>query len=298
MRADQGRTVSFLVATLLATLACGRTPITGVVEKDAGEASPDSVLGTGGAPGTGRKSNSGGTGGLGGIPHLGTEIPDWHASTGEAAGSCQTLSWLPEDAVPVCTFTGSQGVSSGCEDVPVRVLVDSTSFYFQLEWNRSVVRCPMGTSNSRIFEKDSYGESSGIYGFLYGQMLANGLVRFECVVQDSSGPGWSYRYTCSTSGIQTIQPNPKSRAIYIHIPGATRESGGPLYEGCLSASCEPGCAPSSTSFYLLGDEAQTPMWTSPVNFSADCRTLWFNDRDGGRIAMRINESLEVLEIRR
>jgi hypothetical protein len=110
MLAYQGATVRLLAATLLAAVACGRTP-TAVVEKDAGAASPDLPAGTGGAPGTGGNSSSGGSGGLGGIPDLGTEILDWFASTGGSVGSCQAVSALPEDAVPVCTFTGSQEVS-------------------------------------------------------------------------------------------------------------------------------------------------------------------------------------------
>jgi hypothetical protein len=298
MLANQGTTVGLLAAALLAALACGRTPTTAVVGNDAGAAADDLASGAGGAAGTGGKSSSSGAGGQGGVPDIGTEILDWYASTGGSVGSCQTISALPEDAVPVCTFTGSEGTSYGCDASPAGVLVDSTSFYFLLEWDRSIVRCPIGTSNPRIFEYDSIAGLTDAYSVLSGQMLANGLVRFVCGVHEHAGPGWSYRYTCSTSGIQTVQPDPKSDSIYVDIPTSGSASGVPTYRGRLDARCYDSCAPGSVSFHVLGDEAQTPVWISPVNFSADGLTFWFNDLDGGRIAMRIDKNLEVLAIRR
>jgi len=298
MLLEPTRTVALVAAALLAALACGRTPTPAAVGKDGGAAPSVSAPGTGGAPGSGGRSGRGGSGGLGGIPDLGTETLDWFASTGGAAGSCETVPEVPEEAEPVCAFTGSRGASYGCEDVPAKVLVDSTSFYFQLDWNHSIVRCPVGTSSSRIFKEDSYGLSSSAYGTVYGQMLANGLVRFLCAVRESAGPGWNYRYTCSASGVQTIETDPKSGAIFVHIPVASGDGASTLYGGHPEVRCEPPCAPRSVTFYRWGDEAETPVWTSPLDFSADGRTFWFDDRDGGRVAMRVNERLEVVDIRR
>lgn len=200
--------------------------------------------------------------------------------------------------MPVCTFTGSRGVSYGCDDAEVVLLSDSTSYYFSLNYDLRIVRCPIGKSNPDIFEHNSTAGLTSAYSTLTGQMLANGLVRFRCSVHDHTGPGWSYRHTCSTSGVETIQPDAKCRTIYVDITMASSDRGATVYEGCLDARCEPGCEPRSLPFHVLGVDEEPPVWTSSVNFSADGLTFWFNDLDGRLIAMRINQNLEVLDIRR
>jgi hypothetical protein len=200
--------------------------------------------------------------------------------------------------VRICLFTGSEGISRGCESYAAAVLVDSTSYYIMLDYNRRILRCPIGTSNPNIFRYDDDGGLEDAHGVLFAQMLANGLVRFVCGVDDRTGPGWSYRYTCSTSGIRTIQPDPKSDAIYVDITSAGPDSAATTYRGFVDARCDPGCAPRSVSFHILGADEETPTWTSAVDFSPDGLSFWLSDLDARRVAIRINQNLEVLDIRR
>ena len=266
------------------------------------DAEPDGATGgTGGMPGKGGTSGSGGAGGRDGAPGAGGDaILDWNGSTGGSTTLCATVSQLPADAVPVCAFTSGRSDATGCEASPPSVVADSASFYFVLDYSQSIVRCPKGKSNSHVFENDNAAGPlvPGSFDVLYGQTLSNDLIRFVC--KTSNAPShWDFRFTCSTNGIQTIQPMLKDGNLYIDVPMASSESGTATYEGRLDAySSAPDFAARSIAFHTLGAGTQATVWTSSVSYSADGKMLWFNDLNGQQIVIRLDANFEVIDIQR
>jgi hypothetical protein len=178
------------------------------------------------------------------------------------------------------------------------VFQDCASTYFVLDAGQRIMRCPVGTSNAHVFQNDDVGPPGPTFNVLSGQTLANGLVRFVCVALDHTGPDWSFRFTCSTSGIQTVQPSAKAGVIYVKIPVANARSGVTLYEGRLSTWCLLNDEESSITFRPLNGDEGSPTWTSPVRCSAANRTFSFTDLAGAPVEVRVNDDYEVVEIHR
>jgi hypothetical protein len=271
------------------------------------DARPDGAAdGTGGMSGKGGTSGSSGAGGRGGaLGAGGSTILDWNGSTGGSTNPCATVSQLPADAVPVCAFTSGRGDATGCEASPSSVVADSASFYFVLDYSQSIVRCPKGISYSHVFENDNAAgplergfSERGFSDILYGQTLSNDLIRFVCKTSTETSH-WDFRFTCSTNGIQTIQPMLKDGNLYIDVPMASSDSGTTTYEGRLDGySSAPDFAARSIVFHTLGADTQMTVWTSPVSYAADGKTLWFNDLNGQQILIRLDTNFEVIDIQR
>lgn len=284
--------------TVVLDVVAAATPDTGLditASWATADTGPDGMSGNKGTSGSGGAGGWGGALGSGGSPIL-----DWNGSIGGSTTPCATVSQLPADTVPVCAFTSGRSDATGCEASPPSVVADLASFYFVLDYSQSIVRCPKGTSNSNVFENDNAAgpRESFSTDVLYGQTLSNDLIRFVC--ETSKEPShWDFRFTCSTNGIQTIQPMLKDGNLYIDVPMASSESGTAIYEGRLDAySTAPGTAARSIAFHTLGADTQTTIWTSPVSYSADGKILWFNDLNGQQIMIRLDANFEVIDIQR
>jgi hypothetical protein len=266
------------------------------VNADAGPEAAIDVLG--GAPGTGGRSGSGGAGsGFGGYfgGGYGGHSLDWSAGTGGASSPCGSVPQIPGDAKSLCTFTGDVGY--GCLASKVGVFVDSARTYFSLDHGLGIVQCPVGTTNSSVFVDDNArapGEMDDS-ATLRGQTLANGTIRFVCSGYRRFGDDWDYRFTCGTSGVETIQPGLKGGDLYVLIPAATLDGGLAGYQGHIYSYYQTA---QSVFFQPLGGGKEGSLGTYPVKYSVDGKTFWFNDPSGAQITIRLDANFEVIDIQR
>ena len=248
------------------------------------------------------------------------ELPSTIGSTGMAGdsgasgpnGKCENIERLPVATVPVCTLTGGgsyldnyQGDTylteyDGCPDSSVDVTMDSGYYYFVVNHDQSVIRCPLGVPNARVFEDVNARTYDWIVDTLDGQTRSNGLIRFVCKTDQYTGSDYSYRATCSSSGIRTGQPDLKSGNLFVLFPKQGSDVGAIAYEGVIASyACvglSPDYCPKSISFYTVNDGTRTELGTQPLGFSSDRKTLLFNDLSGRSVTIILDDSFEVSNV--
>jgi hypothetical protein len=231
-----------------------------------------------------------------------------------SSGKCESIERLPMATVPVCTLTGGgsyldnyQGdlyltEYDGCPDSSVEVTMDSGYYYFVVNHDQSVIRCPIGVPNARVFEDVHARTYDWIVDTLDGQTRSNGLIRFVCKTDQYMPSDYSYRTTCSSSGIRTGQPDLKSGSLYVLFPKQGSDVGTIAYEGVIAGySCfggsSPADCPRSVSFYTVKDGKRTELGTQPLGFSSDHKTLSFNDMSGRSVTIILDDFFEVTDVR-
>jgi len=183
-----------------------------------GAKSSSSTAATGGMTGTdgtpNRTTNTGGTFGTGASTSAGASPDSGISGASDSGGQSTSISQLPADAVPVCSYA-----ESGPENV-ITVHRDSARTNYYLVGNRlqGVVVHPIGTVDSRVFLTDIDGIPS--CHVLYGQILSGGLMQFvdaantidgPCI---DEGPSVVFTSTCSQDGVQATQPF-KDATLYL-----------------------------------------------------------------------------------
>lgn len=261
--------------------ACGRAPLVG----------PSG--GAAGAPGLGGATSNGGSDTVGRMGGAGGASATGGATTTDT--TCVAVSQVPASAAALCTFTGGYDEGYGCSQLPVRMALDSTSYYFAPEASDSIDRCPRDRANPvPVLSMEAYGQ--GVYHTLSGEILPSGLISLLCAIRDPAGPGSAYRYACSTDGIQIIQPGPKAGYVQVRFPGTEPDAGrlgyqGRIYTACLRGEWQPSpiaFVPMSGGDTVLGEQA--------IACSVEKQTVSFRDLDGRQVTMTFEESYRVIGV--
>jgi hypothetical protein len=234
----------------------------------------------------------------GGVSSLGNGQSGADGIAGAAAGSvnCSTVDLQTmAHRVPLCTFPPPiRPDVSDCQNSPVKVYREQSVTYLA---GAEVLQCADGSMAEVVFDQVGSAYHSEKAEIVTGQVLTNGLVRLTCTAYDAEDYYWDY----STNGLQTLQPYPKAGGLYVEFPeGEVAASG---YEGRLDgyARCTPprgyDCANANITYTLnSGDHAS--MGTKPVTFSADGKTLWFDDMNGRKVTISIDDDYHVIDVQR
>lgn len=305
------RAASCLVVAVLSLLACGgRVAFDTLTESTGGTLSFGGATSTGGMMSAGASPNStkdsGTVSSTAGSANTGSLTSSRNlaatggtSGTGGTTGKRGTISQLPAQAVPICTFASGDHIdASGCQSRSVGVYMDSTSTYFAINYDNSIVQCPDGTVGRRVFE------SSGTYiggdrtETLSGQILANGLIRLVCTTANRTGNGWYYNVTCSANCIQTIQPCPKAGSFFVEFPETGTDAGTRGYEDYIDGyvTC-PNC-PAKSMHYTSTSGNNAAHGTQPITYSAEGKTFWFDDMSGHLVTITLDAYYQVIDVQR
>ena len=254
----------------------------GGTASSAGSATIDADAGNGGAGGGNGEASTGGT--------TGADAESVNCATVDVRA---TLS-----RVPLCTFPppANQFETWDCQSSPVSVYKQQTVTFLA---SSDVLQCAEGPMASVALGQVGQAYRNSKEETVSGQVLAKGLVRLTCTSESSEGYIGTYNVTCSTNGLQIIQPYAKANVLYVEFPEGEVVPAG--YEGWLGPylACSidgPGCAANIVYTSKSADNAS--LGTQTVTHSSDGRTFWFNDLSGRQVTISINDKYEVIDVER